>query len=79
MSARELENTARAYVRALWQYIGPDHDIAASDVYTNPQTMAWMMDEYETIAQRHQPGVMTNKPRRLEGAREDAPQRRAAA
>jgi glutamate dehydrogenase (NAD(P)+) len=68
MSARELENTARAYVRALWQYIGSDLDIAAPDVYTNPQTMAWMMDEYETIAQRHQPGVMTNKPLPLGGS-----------
>ncbi len=68
MSAKELENIARAYVRASWQYIGPDHDIAASDVYTNPQTMAWMMDEYETIAQRHHPGVITNKPAPLGGS-----------
>jgi glutamate dehydrogenase (NAD(P)+) len=69
MSARELENTSRAYVRCLWQYIGSDLDIAAPDVYTNPQTMAWMMDEYETIAQRHQPGVMTNKPLPLGGSK----------
>jgi glutamate dehydrogenase (NAD(P)+) len=68
MSARETENTARAYVRALWQHIGVDQDVAAPDVYTNPQTMAWMMDEYETIAQRHQPGVMTNKPLPLGGS-----------
>ncbi len=68
MSPREMENTARAYVRALWQHIGVDQDIAAPDVYTNPQTMAWMMDEYETIAQRHQPGVMTNKPLPLGGS-----------
>jgi glutamate dehydrogenase (NAD(P)+) len=68
MSSRELENVSRSYVRAAWQYIGPDHDIAASDVYTNPQTMAWMLDEYETIAQRHQPGVMTNKPAPLGGS-----------
>ena len=51
MSSRELENTARAYVRALWQHIGIDRDVPAPDVYTNPQTMAWMMDEYETITQ----------------------------
>jgi glutamate dehydrogenase (NAD(P)+) len=68
MSPREMENTARSYVRALWQHIGVDQDIAAPDVYTNPQTMAWMMDEYETIAQRHQPGVMTNKPLPLGGS-----------
>jgi glutamate dehydrogenase (NAD(P)+) len=68
MSPREMENTARAYVRALYQHIGVDQDIAAPDVYTNPQTMAWMLDEYETIAQRHQPGVMTNKPLPLGGS-----------
>jgi glutamate dehydrogenase (NAD(P)+) len=68
MSARELENTARAYVRALWQHIGIDRDVAAPDVYTNPQTMAWMMDEYETITNQHQPGVMSNKPLSLGGS-----------
>jgi glutamate dehydrogenase (NAD(P)+) len=68
MSRRELENTARAYVRALWRQIGIDQDVPASDVYTNPQTMAWMMDEYETITQRHQPGVVTNKPLILGGS-----------
>jgi glutamate dehydrogenase (NAD(P)+) len=68
MSARELENTARAYVRALWQHIGIDRDVPAPDVYTNPQTMAWMMDEYETITNQHQPGVMSNKPLSLGGS-----------
>ncbi len=68
MSERELENTARAYVRALWQHIGADRDVPAPDVYTNPQTMAWMMDEYETITNRHQPGVMSNKPLALGGS-----------
>jgi glutamate dehydrogenase (NAD(P)+) len=68
MSARELENTARGYVRALWQQIGIDRDVPAPDVYTNPQTMAWMMDEYETITNQHQPGVMSNKPLSLGGS-----------
>ena len=68
MSERELENTARAYVRALWQHIGVDRDVPAPDVYTNPQTMAWMMDEYETITNQHQPGVMSNKPMSLGGS-----------
>jgi glutamate dehydrogenase (NAD(P)+) len=36
-------------------------------VYTNPQTMAWMMDEYETITRRHHPGVMTDKPQQVGG------------
>jgi len=67
MSDRELENLARAYVRAVVQYIGIDKDIPAPDVYTNPQTMAWMMDEYETINQFHQPGVLTDKPLQIGG------------
>ena len=67
MSDRELENVARAYVRAVAQYIGVDKDIPAPDVYTNPQTMAWMMDEYETILNIHQPGVMTDKPMQIGG------------
>jgi glutamate dehydrogenase (NAD(P)+) len=67
MSERELENLARAYIRAVSQNIGVDRDIPAPDVYTNPQTMAWMMDEYETIVQRHQPGVLTDKPLQIGG------------
>jgi glutamate dehydrogenase (NAD(P)+) len=62
MSERELENVSRAYVRAAADYIAIDKDIPAPDMYTNPQTMAWMMDEYETIIRRHQPGVLTDKP-----------------
>ena len=67
MSARELENVSRAYIRAIAPLIGADRDVPAPDVYTNPQTMAWMMDEYETIAGRHQPGVMTDKPQQIGG------------
>ena len=80
MSPRELENTARAYVRALWQHIGVERDVPAPDVYTNPQTMAWMMDEYETITNQHQPGVMSNKPLSLGGSegRRDATARGGA-
>jgi glutamate dehydrogenase (NAD(P)+) len=67
MSPRELENISRAYIRAVAQEIGMDKDIPAPDVYTNPQTMAWMMDEYETILQRHHPGVLTDKPLQIGG------------
>ncbi len=68
MSERELENLARAYTRAVAPLLGIDKDVPAPDVYTNPQTMAWMMDEYETIMQQHHPGVMTNKPIPLGGS-----------
>ncbi|MBN2423992.1 MAG: Glu/Leu/Phe/Val dehydrogenase [Calditrichaceae bacterium] len=67
MSDRELENLARAYVRAVCDFIGIDKDVPSPDISTNPQTMAWMMDEYETIIRRHQPGVLTDKPQPLGG------------
>lgn len=67
MSLRELENLSRGYIRGVAEYIGIDKDIPAPDVYTNPQTMVWMMDEYETIKHRHCPGVMTDKPLQMGG------------
>ena len=67
LSERELENLSRAYIRAVAQYLGIQKDVPATDVYTNPQTMAWMMDEYETILQRHDPGVFTDKPIQIGG------------
>jgi glutamate dehydrogenase (NAD(P)+) len=67
LSERELENIARGYIRAVSEVIGTSKDIPAPDVYTNPQTMAWMMDEYEIITRMHQPGVMTDKPRQIGG------------
>jgi len=67
MSGRELESLSRAYIRAAAPYLGEDKDIPAPDVYTNPQIMAWMMDEYETMIMRHHPGVLTDKPMQMGG------------
>lgn len=67
LSERELENISRSYIRAVAPFIGIDKDIPAPDVYTNPQIMAWMMDEYEMIVNAHQPGVMTDKPLQIGG------------
>ncbi len=67
MSERELENVSRAYIRGVAQHIGIDKDIPAPDVYTNPQIMVWMMDEYETIVNNHNPGVLTDKPLQVGG------------
>lgn len=67
MSERELERMSREYVRAISPLLGVDKDVPATDVYTNPQTMAWMMDEYETITRRHSPGVFTDKPLQVGG------------
>lgn len=74
LSTSELERLSRAYIRAMSQAIGPDIDIPAPDVYTTPQVMAWMMDEYESIFSRRQPGVITGKPLCVGGSigRDDA-------
>ncbi|MHC4480193.1 MAG: Glu/Leu/Phe/Val family dehydrogenase [Planctomycetota bacterium] len=63
MSQRELEAVSRAYVRQVGRMLGDDLDVPAPDVYTTPQIMAWMLDEYETLhAGRHRPGMITGKP-----------------
>ena len=49
LSNEELEELSREFVRAFAGHIGPLKDIPAPDVYTNAQTMAWMLDEYEKI------------------------------
>lgn len=67
MSARELETLSRAYIRAAAPYLGVDKDIPAPDMYTNPQIMAWMLDEFEMIAQSHHPGMITDKPLQVGG------------
>jgi len=74
MSQTELERLSRAYIQGIYNFIGPDRDIPAPDVYTNPQVMAWMMDEYSKIAGKNQFGVITGKPLRLWGSagRDDA-------
>jgi len=74
MSAGELERLSRAYVRNVFQFIGPEKDVPAPDVYTTPQIMAWMMDEYSVIAGKPQFGVITGKPLAIGGSpgRDDA-------
>ena len=62
LSPSELERLSREYVRAIAPIIGPDRDIPAPDVYTNPQVMAWMMDEYSRIVGKNGNGVVTGKP-----------------
>ena len=62
LSVDELERLSRGYIRAIAQFIGPEKDIPAPDVYTNPQIMAWMMDEFSKIKQYNVPGVITGKP-----------------
>ncbi len=62
LSNGEKERLARGYIRAVGRELGVHRDVPAPDVYTTPQIMAWMMDEYETIMGYSHPGVITGKP-----------------
>lgn len=62
LSPLELERLSRGYIAAIADFIGPDVDIPAPDVYTNQMIMGWMMDEYSRIVRRHTPAVITGKP-----------------
>jgi glutamate dehydrogenase (NAD(P)+) len=68
MSPAELERLSRTYVRSVFQFIGPEKDVPAPDVYTTPQIMAWMMDEYSAIVGKPQFGVITGKPLAIGGS-----------
>ena len=68
MSQREIERLSRGYIDQICNFIGPEKDIPAPDVYTNPQIMAWMMDEYSKIKGYNVPGVITGKPIPLGGS-----------
>ncbi len=68
MSETEKERLARAYIRAIARTLGVTKDVPAPDVYTTPQIMAWMMDEFEVIAGEKHPGVITGKPLPLGGS-----------
>ena len=68
MSTGELERLSRAYIRQLGNFLGPDKDIPAPDVYTSPQIMAWMLDEYSMMQGKNKFGVITGKPLALGGS-----------
>ncbi len=68
LSRTELERLTRAYARTIAGFIGPDKDIPAPDVYTNPQIMAWFMDEYSRIQGKNVPSVITGKPIEIGGS-----------
>jgi glutamate dehydrogenase (NAD(P)+) len=74
LSKGELERLSRAYIQAIWRLIGPEDDVPAPDVYTDPQVMAWMMDEYSRLAGKNKFGVVTGKPIGIGGSlgRDDA-------
>ncbi|HVE87230.1 MAG TPA: Glu/Leu/Phe/Val dehydrogenase dimerization domain-containing protein [Myxococcales bacterium] len=68
MSVKELERLTRKFVDQIQDVIGPTRDIPAPDVNTNPQVMAWIMDQYSKY-HGHSPAVVTGKPLDLYGSR----------
>ncbi|MEM3640807.1 MAG: Glu/Leu/Phe/Val dehydrogenase, partial [Candidatus Bathyarchaeia archaeon] len=69
MTKTELERLTRGYTRAIAKFIGPFTDVPAPDVYTDAQTMAWIMDEYSEMMGYSAFGVVTGKPINLGGSR----------
>lgn len=61
LSVGELERISREYIRKIWREIGSDKDVPAPDMYTTPQIMGWMRDEYEKLLGHADPGVITGK------------------
>jgi glutamate dehydrogenase/leucine dehydrogenase len=68
MSRGELERLTRRYASEIAPIIGPEMDIPAPDVYTDSQTMAWIMDTYSMLKGYSVPGVVTGKPISLGGS-----------
>jgi glutamate dehydrogenase (NAD(P)+) len=68
LSGRELERLTRRFTTELGEFIGPDSDVPAPDVGTNPQIMAWIMDTYSMHRGYSVPGVVTGKPLSIGGS-----------
>lgn len=68
MSTHEIENLTRRFTWEISIILGPEQDIPAPDVYTNPQVMAWIMDTYSILKGYSVPGVVTGKPIELGGS-----------
>jgi len=62
LSKTELERLSRAWAKAMHKYIGPKIDVPAPDVYTTPEIMAWMNDEYMKLTGQKNKGTFTGKP-----------------
>ncbi len=69
LSKGELERLSRGFFEAISQIVGPEKDIPAPDVYTNPQIMGWMMDTFSKLNRSFTPGVITGKPLIIGGSK----------
>ena len=68
LSPFELERLSRGYIDSVADFIGPDVDIPAPDVYTNQMIMGWMVDQYSIIKRQITPAVITGKPLSMGGS-----------
>lgn len=68
LSVEELERLSRGYMRAIFNFVGPNLDVPAPDVSTDSRVMGWMLDEYEKLSGTHAPGVITGKPLSIGGS-----------
>ena len=68
LSKQELERLSRGYIEAIADFMGPDVDILAPDVYTNSTIMGWMMDQYSIIRRQISPASVTGKPLAMGGS-----------
>ena len=69
MSQGELERMTRRYTSEIIEFIGPEKDVAAPDMNTNEQTMAWIMDTYSMHMRQTVTSVVTGKPLNIGGSR----------
>ena len=67
LTDRDLERLTRRYTEGIRRMIGPEIDVPAPDMNTNPQTMAWMMDTYSMYEGHSVPQVVTGKPLEIGG------------
>ncbi|MFQ5583806.1 MAG: Glu/Leu/Phe/Val dehydrogenase [Calditrichia bacterium] len=67
-SVTELENITRRYFSEMKDLFGPDQDVPAPDINTNPQVMSWMFDTYSMHHKKYLPAVVTGKPLELGGS-----------
>ncbi len=68
LSLAELERVSRGYIDQIADFIGPNLDIPAPDMYTNAMVMGWMLDEYSIIHREFAPAAVTGKPIPLGGS-----------
>ncbi len=62
LNERELEELSRNFIRKITPIIGPEKDIPAPDMNTDPEVMGWMIDEYDKLRGYNIPGLLTGKP-----------------